>query len=299
MRITVSLLFFLAFLSVSFAQRDKIVVVIDPGHGGKDHGHLAIAGGHKPEKELNLLIAKKFGDYILKYLSNVEVHYTRKTDAYASLDARVDYVNNLKADYVISVHCNGSTNPSVKGTETHVHSRASGLSLKLAKEIEKDFKTRAARYSRGIKDGDDRGHSIQLLKYTEMPTVLVECGFLTNLREANYLNSETGQDYIASALFRSFRSFIKKQHPDIEFHREKNLIASGSYRIQIMSSKSLISSSPLFDDLGVAVEAVKVDSKSQYKYKYYAGRFTNQQEANQFLRKAKKKGFPDAFIVRL
>jgi len=299
MRIIVFLLLFFTFYPLGFGQQNKIVVVIDPGHGGKDHGHLAISDYHKPEKELNLLIAQKLGGYILEYLTNVEVHYTRKTDSYSSLNARVEYVNNLKADYVISVHCNGSSNPSAKGTETHVHSRTAGLSLKLAKEIEKDFKTRAARYSRGIKDGDDRGHSIQLLKYTEMPTVLVECGFLTNRVEANYLNSERGQDYIASALFRAFRSFIKKQHPEIEFQQNKNKTAKGSYRVQIMSSKSLINKSTLFDNLGEPVEAVKVDSKSRYKYKYYAGRFDTEEKANQFLRIAKKKGFPDAFVVRL
>ncbi len=283
------------FISVGFTQDKKIVVVIDPGHGGRDFGHLAIQKEQHPEKVLNLLIAQKLGTYLSERLANVEVHYTRRTDTYSSLGARVDYMNNLKADYVLSIHCNGSSKGEVKGTETHIHDRRSSKSYLLAKEIEREFSTRAGRYSRGIKDGDDRGHSIQLLKYTQMPTVLIECGFLTNTEEAKFLNSGQGQDYMASAIFRAFRSFLKKQHPKINFEKT----SSSNYRIQIMSSKTLISSDPSFIRLGQRVDPVRVDSKSTYKYKYFVGHFETKKEAEVFLEMVKKKGFPDAFVVRM
>ncbi|MFN6086900.1 MAG: N-acetylmuramoyl-L-alanine amidase, partial [Fluviicola sp.] len=68
----------------SFAQ--EIVVVIDPGHGGNDPGNEAANKSLKPEKELNLIIAKKVGAYLSTKLSNVKVVYTRTDDSYPSLD---------------------------------------------------------------------------------------------------------------------------------------------------------------------------------------------------------------------
>lgn len=283
----------------TYAQKSKVVLVIDPGHGGKDHGHLAHFKNNKPEKTLNLEIAQKLGKYITENLSNVEVHFTRQTDTYSSLDARVEFMNNMKADYVISIHCNGSANPKVYGTETHIHDFKSKKSYHLAREIEQQFKQRAARHSRGIKDGKDRGHSIQLLKYTEMPTVLVECGFLSNQAEANYLNSVYGQEIIASAIFRAFRTFVKKQHPAIDFEAAKPKLGEKVYRVQIMSSIELIKKDPSFTKLGVPVEAVEVNSQSMYKYKYYAGSFSTKKEASEMAEKARKNGFPDAFVVLL
>jgi len=296
-------LFLFALLMCVFASLgQKIVVVIDPGHGGKDPGHLAIKKGQKDEKDLNLELAKKLGSYITENLANVEVHYTRRTDTYSSLSARVDFANNLKADYFISIHCNGSDNKNIHGTETHIHDRKAKKSMALATEIEQQFKQRAARSSRGIKTGDDRGNSVQILKYTNMPSVLVECGFLTNEQEANYLNSVYGQEIIASAIFRAFRSHLQKNYPKINFVKKDKVVKDGEkiYKIQIMSSIDLIDKDhPSFKPLGVPVEAVEVSSKSMHKYKYYIGAFTSKNEAEELLNKARKNGFPDAFIVNM
>ena len=277
----------------------KVVLVIDPGHGGKDPGHLAIRKEMKDEKYLNLIIAQKLGKYIEENLENVEVHYTRRTDVYTSLDARVELANNLNADCLLSIHCNGSDNEQTIGTESHVHNKKTKKSMDLARLIEDQFKNRAARKSRGVKTGNDRGHSVQVLKYSSMPSVLVECGFVTNLQEANFLNSVYGQEIIASAIFRAFRSYLKKNYPSINFVKsEKSTLSKNNmFRVQIMSSIELIEKSPAFVSLGVPVEAVKVNSSSMYKYKYYAGSFSTKEAAQKVLVKAQKNGFPDAFIT--
>src|SRR5690606_25598100 len=114
------------------------------------------------------------------------------TDTYPSLGERVAIANKHQADYFISIHCNGNERTAVRGTETHVHSFDFKKSVALATQIEKQFSSRAGRHSRGVKDGKDRAHSIQVLKYTQMTSVLVECGFLTNTSEANYLNTTDG-----------------------------------------------------------------------------------------------------------
>lgn len=292
------ILFFVLFLClISYSQ--KVVLVIDPGHGGKDPGHLAIEKGMKDEKYLNLIIAQKLGKYIEENLENVEVHYTRRTDVYTSLDARVDLANNLKADCLLSIHCNGSVNEKAIGTESHVHNEKTKKSRNLATLIENQFENRAARSSRGVKLGNDRGHSVQVLKYSSMPSVLVECGFITNSREANYLNSVYGQEIIASAIFRAFRSYLKKNYPSINFVKsEKSEISKTNvYRVQIMSSIDLIEKSPAFVNLGVPVTAVEVNSSSMYKYKYYAGSYNTKVKALKVLEKAQINGFPDAFMT--
>ena len=212
------LLFSLSVLGIqAFAQKEKIIVVIDPGHGGSDPGHLSSNKNHLPEKALNLLIAKKFGSYIEQNMKNVTIIYTRTDDSFPSLDDRVEKANNAKADYFISIHCNANERTSVHGTESHVHSMSSKKAVSLAKEFEKEFSTRAGRHSRGVKDTDDREHSLQVLKFTNMTSVLVECGFLTNEKEANYLNTTNGQDIIASAIYRAFRTTIQTDFPAISF----------------------------------------------------------------------------------
>ncbi|MBI3237873.1 MAG: N-acetylmuramoyl-L-alanine amidase [Flavobacteriia bacterium] len=199
------------------AQGQTITILIDPGHGGSDPGHESLNSSHKSEKELNLIIAKKFGSYLSEKLSNVTVLYTRTDDTYPSLDDRVEMANSKKVDYFISIHCNGSPNTGIHGTESHVHSMTSRKSVKLAKQFEKEFGGKAGRKSRGVKDTDDREHTLQVLKFTEMTSVLVECGFLTNENEANYLNTTYGQDILASALFRGMRTFLQEEHPSIQF----------------------------------------------------------------------------------
>lgn len=311
------LLFCLSALSIqSFAQKDKITVVIDPGHGGSDPGHLSSNKNHLPEKDLNLLIAKKFGSYIEQNMKNVTIIYTRTDDSFPSLDDRVEKANNAKADYFISIHCNANARTNVHGTESHVHSMNSKKAVSLAKEFENEFSTRAGRHSRGVKDTDDREHSLQVLKFTNMTSVLVECGFLTNEKEANYLNTTNGQDIIASAIYRGFRTTIQKDFPSISFMKSaggnnstanskstnnttNTSTASGKFTIQIMSSKEpMDTGGESFKKLGLPVTRKKLNTTSAYKYLYTVGSYDSQDAAKKDLEKVKKNGFKDAYIVK-
>lgn len=296
------------------AQNKTITLVIDPGHGGDDPGHLPNNVNLLEEKDLNLKIAKYFGDYVEKYLQNVKVVYTRTTDVYPSLDARVDKANNINADYFISIHCNGNERSSVRGTETHVHSMGLKKSVTLAKEIEQQFSKRAGRKSRGVKDKQDLQHSLQVLKYTNMTSVLIECGFVTNDSEAAFLNSTYGQEIIASAIFRAFRSTIEAQHSGIVFRKSTAIATTttssnstpvtssateASFSIQIASSKSPIDpkKDPQMRKLDYAVIRKELNTSSSYKYIYLAGDFVSKEEAKKALSKVQSSGFKDAIIV--
>lgn len=296
-------------VTASFAQ-DKIVLVIDPGHGGHDPGHLPKDTTiSMSEKELNLKVANYLGGYIEQYLQNVEVVYTRTEDTYPTLNERVDKANNIKADYFISIHCNGNERHGVHGTETHVHSMDIKGSAELASSIESQFKQRAGRHSRGVKDQHDLQHSLQVLKYTNMTSVLVECGFITNENEAKFLNTQNGQEIIASAIFRAFRSHIVKTHPDISFiPAEKNTneqVAESQnsdkpYAIQFMSSKAPINHSETnLSGMGHNVQRIELNTSSAYKYIYTVGAFSSAEEAKEVLAQVREKGYRDAFVRKL
>lgn len=295
-------IFFLLGLTSTGHSKDQIVLLIDPGHGGKDYGRLASKDDYMHEKELNLEIAQKVGKYIEEKLSNVRVIYTRTDDSYPSLSDRVKQANDNHVDYFLSIHCNGSPdNSKARGTETHIHNFDSKTSYQWAQIMEKEFSTRAGRKSRGIKTSDDRHHSLQVLKETNMPSILVEAGFMSNPGEEQYLNSVYGQEIIASAIFRAFRTFIQKKHPEINFipNEQSATHAEGPfYRVQIMSSIDPVDTDiQEFKKLKMEVERVQVNSNSNYKYKYFVGKCTDKKEAKKIQKTARESGFKDAFIV--
>jgi N-acetylmuramoyl-L-alanine amidase len=304
------LLTFSLFLAASFnvfSQTKTIKLVIDPGHGGSDPGHVPEYSGHLSEKELNLIISKKVGAYIEDHLQNIEIVYTREDDSYPTLDERVDLANAENANYFISIHCNANAAHGVCGTECHVHSKTSTKAVKLANEIQKQFTDEAGRKSRGVKDTEDRTYSLQVLKYTEMTSVLVECGFMTNETEAKFLNTIEGQDDIALSIYNAFRSFVIEQHSDISFVKPEsknteNIASSKTsegYTIQIMSSKTpLETSKDEFKQLGIPVSRNKLNTTSSYKYQYTVGTYNSKDEAMKDLEKIQTNGFKDAFITK-
>ena len=100
---------------------NKYVVVIDAGHGGMDHGAI---DNNVREKDINLAVALKVGEYIKKNSKNVKVVYTRDKDTYLTLQQRADKANSEKGDLFISIHTNSvdAKNPkrtSVEGASTY------------------------------------------------------------------------------------------------------------------------------------------------------------------------------------
>ena len=90
-------------------------VVIDAGHGGKDPGNLGTGRYKKREKNIALDVALLVRGYIEKYVPDVEVVYTRKTDKWVELHERTAFANSQEADLFISIHCDAFTSPSAYG----------------------------------------------------------------------------------------------------------------------------------------------------------------------------------------
>lgn len=84
------------------------IIVIDPGHGGKDPG---CQGSSHKEKEVSLAVALRLGKYITENFKDVKVIYTRTTDVFVELEDRAQIANKAKADLFISIHCNAAGKP--------------------------------------------------------------------------------------------------------------------------------------------------------------------------------------------
>lgn len=99
-------------------------IVIDPGHGGKDPGTL---GSYTKEKDVALQVALKVGEYVNKYVKDIEVIYTRKDDRFIDLKKRSEIANTHDANLFVSIHANSlpkktpiSRKKAIKGSEVYV-----------------------------------------------------------------------------------------------------------------------------------------------------------------------------------
>lgn len=220
-------------------------VVIDAGHGGKDPG--AKAHGVL-EKDIALAVSLKLGAYLEERLG-VRVEYTRRDDRFIELSDRGRLANEYGGKLFISIHANAAHSPAASGTETYfigMHKTEAARSTMerenevvkmessqreyedmteealirmtlaqsayteqsdtLAALIQHQFEKRVHRKNRGVKQA-----GFYVLWGASMPAVLVELGFVTNRAEAEFLASERGQDYLASAIFRAVRAY-KEQY---------------------------------------------------------------------------------------
>ena len=177
-------------------------------------------------------------------------------------------------------------------------------SLKIAEEVENQFATRANRKSRGVKQAP-----FYVISRTNMPSILVECGFLTNPKEEEFLHSDLGQDYIASAIFRAFRTY--KENIEIEENnlKNKNQLISDStnndtivvkekkkestllYKVQIGTFLKSMSNQDQF------VELKAEEEKINGTYKYYVLAGNNKKDADKLKDYLREIGFKGAFIV--
>ncbi|MGQ7870333.1 N-acetylmuramoyl-L-alanine amidase family protein [Sunxiuqinia sp. sy24] len=179
-------------------------------------------------------------------------------------------------------------------------------SINLAASIQDQFRDRAGRKDRGVKQA-----GFLVLRQTSMPSVLVEAGFLSNNYEANYMNSDKGQSYLASAVYRAVRDYKKvidsksdyklvatntpDETPVVDQQAQKVAATEENgiyFRIQLAaSSKKIATNSSNFKGLK-QVERIQISPV----YKYFYGKTGTWKEI-QAIKDKIKPLFPDAFIV--
>jgi len=174
------------------------VIVLDAGHGGWDPGMVS---GKVVEKDINLCIAKKLQVFLEQGGATVIV--TRLEDIgladkkSADMQARRLIANTSHADIFISIHQNSYSSSSVKGFQAFYYNESDN-SKKLATSIQGRLKEFV---NPGNKLESKSNKNYYVLKQTEMPAVLVECGFLTNPGERGALTSDEYQEKIAWGIY--------------------------------------------------------------------------------------------------
>ncbi|MGE5474045.1 MAG: N-acetylmuramoyl-L-alanine amidase [Ignavibacteriales bacterium] len=194
---------------IYFFARDKvnlpdgdILIAIDAGHGGYDPGavYKDKSGVVKLEEEdLNLDIAIRLNKILTDL--GIPTIMTRTKDEYVELHQRPNLANSMKADLFVSIHNNWVDSPAVSGTMTLYYpydDSDSGLTSKGFAEIVQEEMLRTI-------DTTDKKiiarPNLVVLNSTDMPSILVECGFISNESDRNRLTTEEHREKIAQALY--------------------------------------------------------------------------------------------------
>ena len=215
-------------------------IVIDPGHGGKDNGATGVSGLH--EKDLTLRVARILAAKIKKKLK-LDVLLTRSKDVFLTLEERTATANTNTADLFISIHANALDNSKVHGIETYFLNvatdkeamRVAALenatttkkmsdletilndlmlnskiaeSGRLADKVHRSMVNSVRKRYKGIRDLKVKQAPFYVLIGANMPSILVELGFITNVTEEKRLKSDRYMNYLTDGIVAGIKAYI-------------------------------------------------------------------------------------------
>jgi N-acetylmuramoyl-L-alanine amidase len=329
-------------------------VVIDAGHGGHDPGALgkkskekninliiALRLGNLIQKNMKgvKVIYTRDRDNFVELYRRAEIANRNKADLFISIHCNAAENRNLSGaeTYIMGLHKSKANlniaklenaaillesdyQSSYEGFDPNSDESYILFNLYQNSNLERSTAFAAAIQEQltervGMKDRGVRQAGFLVLYKTTMPSVLVETGYISNAADEKYLNSETGQEYIAMAIYRAFRSYssyepekttgpvvarqpqdtgttekvvVSDRNPD-----DKNVITPLEFRIQVATSaKQLPKDAKIFSQF----KNVKMYQHGGL-YKYTVGGFPDLVKAQQMLDEVKRRGFPDAFVV--
>ena len=183
-------------------------IVIDAGHGGFDPGKVAADGIN--EKNINLAIASKLSTFLEEggaVIRNTRVEDSSLSDSKRQdLKSRAEIANNSKADIFISIHQNSFPKSNVKGAQVFYY-KGSEEGKRLASFIQNRLKEVVDINNSRIAKAND---SYYVLKQIKIPSVIVECGFLSNSVEHNKLISSEYQEKLAWAIYMGILDYFNE-----------------------------------------------------------------------------------------
>jgi N-acetylmuramoyl-L-alanine amidase len=326
----------------TLAQEKPFVVVLDAGHGGKDPGRpgtgfseknialsIALKTGRILEKIPGMkVIYTRKTDVFVELIQRANI--ANKADADLFVSIHCDAFTSPKAfgagTFVLGLHANkrnfqvAQKENSVIFLEEDYEKNYDGFnpndpesvislllmqqtyldqSIALANTIQKSFVRNLNRNDRTVKQA-----GFVVLKYTYMPSVLVETGFLTNPKEGSYLNSKKGQNGMASAISKAIVNFRNSrdasfQSEAVVLEKKKQEVGPDrpakelNFKIQIAASKKKVDLKS-YNFKGLKELAVV---KSGKLYRYYFSESLTYDQAQERLKEAKQKGYVKAFIV--
>lgn len=306
-------------------------VVIDAGHGGKDSGArgkssyekdialaIALKLGYYIEKNIKdvEVIYTRKTDVFIELYQRGDIANKAKADLFISIHANSFPQNSRVAGtetYVMGLHTDernfevAKKENSVITFEEDYTSHYEGFdpnsaesyiifslmqnafleqSADFASNVQEQFKTKAKRKDRGVRQA-----GFVVLWRTSMPSVLIETGYISNPTEEAYLKSKTGQEYLASAIYRAFKNY--KSEIESKSHFTQTITEQESFfKVQIASSKLRIPlDSPTFKNYK---DVVELESKGRFKYAI--GNMISYDDILEFNKKVRV-DFKDSFII--
>ena len=323
-------------------------VVIDAGHGGKDPGAVGKKSKEKditlkvakmtgdyikqncPDVKV---IYTRSSDVFVSLLRRAQIANENKADLFISIhcnansspqpygvetfvmgehrnaanlevakkeNASILYEENAQSDY-------GGFDPN--SPEAYImlnffQSEYKNASLDLAERIQNQMVKRVGRKDRGVQQA-----GFLVLYKTAMPSVLVEIGFISNPNEENFISSNDGQTYLASAIYRAFRDY--KNAYDKENMADGPAYENISAPQTVDAADKVVDADKIVYKIQIESRSRKVDNVSQYykglnnvdyyehngQYKYTAGSFYTKAEADEYCKNVRANGYPTAFVI--
>lgn len=338
----VMILSVMSFCDIQAQQGKKIsTVVIDAGHGGKDPGAIGkkvkekditlkiakMTGDYIKQNcpDVNVIYTRS-SDVAVSLLRRAQIANQCNADLFISIHCNANASSQPQGveTFVMGEHRNAANlevakleNASIlyednaeqdydnfnpNSPEAYImlnffQSEYKSASLKLAEHIQNQLVKRVGRKDRGVQQA-----GFLVLYKTTMPSVLVEIGFISNPAEENFMASNDGQTYIASALFRAFRDY-KNEY-------EKDNIVEGSVYENHNTSQS-VDKDKIVYKVQIESRSRKIGNPSQHyknlndidfyehngQYKYTAGIFYTKKDADNYCKQVKSKGYTTAFVV--
>ena len=323
-------------------SQEPFIVVLDAGHGGKDPGNkgfnnkyyekkialnIALATGRKLEKTRGIkVIYTRKTDVFVDLIKRAEIANKADADLFVSIhcDAHTSQAYGA-GTFVLGLHANqrnfevskrensvifyeenfeknyegfDPNNPESVIGLTLMQETYNNQSIVAADKIQKRFVRNLGRKDRTVKQA-----GFIVLKYTYMPSVLVETGFLTNAKEGSYLNSSRGQSEMANTIADAiidYKNTLEKSVVNTIQSKQptQNIVITASepaiqFRVQIAASQNKLEPKPFnFKGLSPIYR-----NKKGKMYRYYYGETTDFENAKKWIRVAKRKGYKNAFVV--
>jgi N-acetylmuramoyl-L-alanine amidase len=197
------LLLLLFLFPICAFAKEKPIIVLDAGHGGKDMGAKV-----RNFEEKKLTLRTTF--LVKKHLEELgyRVILTRARDVFLPLGTRVALANQRPSSLFVSIHYNSALSPAASGIEVYYYSKAEAKrrasSKELATHVLKGIIKEAKPHSRGVKQGN-----FQVIRETTMPAILIEAGFITNNEERALLGSQTYLDQLSKGIALGVDQFVR------------------------------------------------------------------------------------------
>lgn len=328
----------------SFSPPPKpFVVVIDAGHGGKDPGNrgngyyekkialnIALELGKRLAKEKNLrIIYTRKTDVFVDLIERANIANKADADLFISIHCDAHSSQAYGAGtFVLGLHANQRNFEIAKkensviffeenyeqnydGFDPNNPESVIGLTLMQETYLDQSIAAADAIQKRFVKNLKRKNRTVKqagfiVLKYTYMPSVLIETGFLTNTKEGAFLNSKKGQDDMAKAIADAIIDYknnlaltvaedlqTETDVPSVNKAEERMSSSSIDFRVQIAASQKQVGHQS-YNWKGLK----GVYSEKQGKvYRYFYGNTTRYSTAKGYLDTAKGKGYSSAFIV--